>query len=89
MNLVIDNDVKVVLEFMQANLSANRLVSVAAGVNALAPVLWRQYETEDITILSLVSLPINVGRAEHIQPDAKLPAPEPAYADGGFGAGAS
>jgi hypothetical protein len=43
MKLRIDEDVKRVLEFMQTSMSADRLVAIAAGVHALAPILWGRY----------------------------------------------
>jgi hypothetical protein len=55
MNLEIDPDVKAVAEFMQGNLPASRLVSVASAVAALAPILWGQHQSESICSLSLQS----------------------------------
>ena len=57
--LAIDQDVKRVLEFMQTSMSADRLVSVAAGVHALAPILWGHYGSTEIAALRLVHPPIS------------------------------
>jgi hypothetical protein len=53
MLLEIDPDVKAVAEFMQASVPASRLVSVAKGVNDLAPLLWGGFAPESIEVLSL------------------------------------
>ena len=53
MELVIDPDVKAVAEFMQANLRADKLRSVAEAVSALAPILWARYESKPIEALFL------------------------------------
>lgn len=39
-NVVMDPDVQKVCEFMQRNMTADRLVSVAEKVGELAPILW-------------------------------------------------
>jgi hypothetical protein len=59
MELEIDEDVKRVLEFMQSSMSADRLVSVAAGVHALAPILWGGYGQVEISVLLLTPPPIS------------------------------
>lgn len=46
--IVIDQDVKCVLEFMQKNMMANKLVNVAKSVADLAPILWGKYHQEEI-----------------------------------------
>jgi len=89
MELEIDLDVKLVLEFMQSGISADRLVAVAAGVNALAPVVWGRFEAKDISVLRLVSLPISAPRVEHTQSCARSPLPELASAGGDSEAEAS
>jgi len=58
--LQIDEDVKRVLEFMQDSMSADRLVAVAAGVHALAPILWGNYGNVEISVLRLLPQPIEV-----------------------------
>jgi hypothetical protein len=55
MEIIIDNDVKAVLEFMQRNFVAARLISIAAGVNDVAPILWNRHARESIDTLSLVA----------------------------------
>jgi ABC-type uncharacterized transport system permease subunit len=61
MELRIDEDVKRVLEFMQGSMSADRLVAVAAGVHALAPVVWGHYPVTEIVPLALRHAPILAG----------------------------
>jgi hypothetical protein len=58
MKLVIDPDVKTIVEFIQERLPANRLASVASGVAAIAPLLWGHHQTEEIITLQMVSPPI-------------------------------
>jgi len=54
MELVLDDDVKAVAEFMQGSISAHRLVAVATGVAQLASLLWGQYQSENVEVLRLV-----------------------------------
>lgn len=53
MQLQFDPDVQAVAEFMQRNIEAARLVSVAAAVAALAPILWGRYAAEPVVPLAL------------------------------------
>jgi hypothetical protein len=62
MELVIDPDLKSVAEFMQEQLPANRLVAVANGLAGIAPLLWGQYQSEEVETLRLVSPPISSDR---------------------------
>ncbi|MCI1244223.1 MAG: hypothetical protein LKI99_06185 [Acetobacter fabarum] len=41
--VVMDEDLKKVCEFMQRNIAADRLVSVAENLGAMAPILWGRY----------------------------------------------
>ena len=58
-NLVLDDDVHRVIEFMQAEIPAARLVAVAAGIAQLAPIVWEEYQQEKIQAFRLVSRPIS------------------------------
>ena len=49
MELILDPDVKAVAEFMQSQIPASRLVSVADGLAKLAPILWDKYEAESVS----------------------------------------
>jgi hypothetical protein len=40
MEIVVDQDMQAVAEFMQRNIPADRLVAVAKGVGDIAPILW-------------------------------------------------
>jgi hypothetical protein len=53
LDLEIDTDVRVTAEFMQQNIPAARLVGVAAGLQAVAPLLWGQHEAEPVQVLRL------------------------------------
>ncbi len=53
MEIIIDPDVKAVAEFMQARIEARKLVGVAEGLRAVAPLLWGRYQQEPITAMAL------------------------------------
>lgn len=53
-----DPDVTLVINFMQARIAASRLVSVADGLAALAPILWGGYRPERVTVLRLSEPPL-------------------------------
>jgi hypothetical protein len=48
MQLKMDGDVQAVAEYMQSNIPAARLVGVAAGIAAIAPLLWGRYSPEQV-----------------------------------------
>ena len=58
MNVVVDADVKAVAEFMQERIAASRLVAVADGLAAVAPLLWGQYQSQGVQALQLVAEPM-------------------------------
>lgn len=60
-DLILDEDVKAVVEFMQRRITAARLVAVATGVAALAPLLWGKYQPESVDVLRLESSAIPNG----------------------------
>ncbi len=51
--LEIDPDVQAVVAFMQRNVPAARLASVADAISKLSRLLWGQYETEAVAALRL------------------------------------
>ncbi len=53
MAALMDADIQAVVQFMQTHVPAARLVSVAAGLHALAPVMWGQYPCEAIKPLTV------------------------------------
>jgi hypothetical protein len=55
MHLTLDDDVKLVAEFMQSNIPAARLVGVAAGILQLSNILWGHYPMEDCRPLRLLA----------------------------------
>ena len=58
-NLEIDDDLKLVIEFMQSNLPASKLVGLAKAAAALAPILWGRDEREDVRALVLCEPPVS------------------------------
>jgi hypothetical protein len=52
-NLIASEDMLLVANFMQSRLPANRLVTVARGIAALAPALWGHHPAEEIIPLRL------------------------------------
>lgn len=61
MRVVVDDDVQAVAGFMQANVPASRLTSVANALAVLAPVLWGKFEPEQVQALRLEGEVITAG----------------------------
>ena len=61
MDLVLDSDIKAVLEYMQANVPASKLIGVAERVQELARPLWGQFPQEPCHSISLVSPKLDQG----------------------------
>jgi hypothetical protein len=59
MNMIVDEDVRAVAQFMQERLPASRLVPVADGIAAIAPLLWGHFQREEVRTLRLKSDPIS------------------------------
>lgn len=57
--LRMDSEVKKVLDFMQSNVQACRLVDVANSVSDIAPILWGHYERKKELALTLEAEPIS------------------------------
>ncbi len=53
MELHMDPDVKMVLEFMQTNIVCSKIVAVANSVKELATPLWGHHESEKVIPISL------------------------------------
>lgn len=53
MNLIVDPDVKAVLEFMQTNIPASKLRNVARGVDELTDLIWGHIGTEEVALMRL------------------------------------
>lgn len=62
MNLEMDYHVKITAEWMQSHLPADKLVTAAEAVAALAPLLWGRYDRKDVQAIALVSPPIELKR---------------------------
>ncbi len=59
MEIETDSDVKMILEFMQANVAASRLAGVATAIGRLAPILWGRFGIEEVHPLRLAADPIS------------------------------
>lgn len=55
MNILADPDLEAVAEFMQARLTADRLVPVAEALAVLAPALWGHFERSELRALTLAA----------------------------------
>jgi len=55
MQIEADSDVLAVMEFMQSNIPATKLVAVAISAAAIAPILWGHYGDEPIQAMRLLS----------------------------------
>ena len=53
MTVEMDKDVQAVAEFMQRRISAGRLMGVASGLSAIAPILWGLYPQEEVRPIRL------------------------------------
>lgn len=53
MPIIVDDDLRTVAEYMQANVAAAKLVPLAEALNAVAPLLWGRYGRDDLVALSL------------------------------------
>lgn len=80
--VVMDSDVQAVAEFMQERIAASRLVAVADGLGAVAPLLWGQYQPEAVQALRLVSAPPISGDGPRTQSIASGSVPDYGRADG-------
>jgi hypothetical protein len=58
MELSLDQDVQAVLEFMQSQIPAEKLVSVARAVSGLSDTLWGHYSPKGVVALALSAEPI-------------------------------
>ena len=80
MEVKIDQDVLNAAVFLQRHVPTARLVSVAAGLNDLAPLLWGHYQQTEVKPVRLV-----VGDV-HTQQVSNGSLPVPASADGDLAA---
>ena len=60
MELILDGDLKSVVEFMQSNIATSKLVGVAESLPKLAKLLWDRYPQEPLNGLSLCAEPLTV-----------------------------
>jgi hypothetical protein len=59
MLIEIDDDVGIVASFMKRNFAADQLVSIAAELSRLAPLLWAKHGDRKIASAELGSAPPN------------------------------
>jgi post-segregation antitoxin (ccd killing protein) len=52
--LVLDSDLKAVLEFMQGNISAGKLIGIAEAIPQTARLLWAEYPQEPFSAAALL-----------------------------------
>ena len=57
-SMIVDDDVQAVAEFMQGKIAASRLVAVADGLAAIAPLLWGRFQPDAIQAIRLEAAPI-------------------------------
>ncbi len=81
MELSVDPEVQAVLEFMQTNLPACRLVAIADSLPQLARLLWGRYPQEPCDVITL-SVAKPVALLNRSQPNATESGLEQARADG-------
>jgi hypothetical protein len=60
MELILDDDLKSVVEFMQSNIATSKLVGIAESLPKMAKLLWDRYPQEPIAGLSLCAEPLRV-----------------------------
>jgi hypothetical protein len=78
MQLIADEHLQMVLEFMQSNIPMYKLVGVAEHLPEMARLLWRHVPQEPLTLLAL--RPIAVSMPCEIQPVATESDPDQACA---------
>ena len=55
MELTLDSDVKKVMEFMQENIAANKLLGVSESLPKIAKLLWDRYPQEEVYAVNFSS----------------------------------
>ena len=58
MQLKLDDDLQVLIEFMQSRFSAQRLVSISDGLHTMARPLWGRYQSDVVVPIELIHDPI-------------------------------
>lgn len=61
MEVVVDPDVKEVVEFMQEKIEARKLIGAAEGLRAIAPILRGRHERHPVQTIELHAEPITCG----------------------------
>ena len=60
MELILDEEMKAVLEFMQRHIPASKLMGVAERLPQMAKLLWDRYPQEAVTAVELHPKPPSV-----------------------------
>jgi hypothetical protein len=79
MELILDDDLKSVVEFMQSSIAARKLMGVAESLRKMAKLLWDGYPQEPMRVAGLVSPKVDQSRE-----CASGCCPGPAYVGDGF-----
>jgi hypothetical protein len=74
MEIKLDSDVQAVAEFMQANVSATKLVSVAEDLSKIGRLLWSRYPQEPSLGLTLLEPQPTSGSLPSASESALVPA---------------
>lgn len=77
--VVLNEHVKAVLEFMQSNIPASKLIGAAEKLPEMARLLWGHFPQEPVIPMAIS---IYLGRADAPQPDAIESFPANSGADG-------
>ena len=72
MQLEVDDHLKSVMEFMQSNIPASKLIGVADNLPQMARLLWGRYPQEPVVGASLLSEFPAVSTACETQPTATV-----------------
>ena len=59
MEIKVDSDVQMVLEFMQTNIPASKLLSVVDSLSQIARPLWARYPQEPFVGMALTAMPLS------------------------------
>ena len=60
MELILDRDLKSVLEFMQSNVKVSKLIGISESLPQIARLLWEQYPQEPFKAVYLNPKPLSI-----------------------------
>ena len=79
--LILDEDVQTVLEFMQRKIVTSRIVAVAENLPQMARLLWGHYPQESLVVCNLLPELPKASTSHGKQSSATESVPVPACAD--------